>query len=62
VKYLAKTFTMPEVCVGCIIEYRFNYDFSNKWVVETNWELSGDLFTRREKFSLKPYVSPGALL
>jgi hypothetical protein len=62
VKYLAKTFTMPEVCVGGIIEYRFNYDFSNKWVVETNWELSGDLFTRRAKFSLKPCVSPGALL
>ena len=57
VKYLAKTFTMPDVCVGGIIEYRFNYDFSNKWVVETNWELSGDLFTRRAKFSLKPSAS-----
>jgi hypothetical protein len=34
------TFVMPEVSVGSITEYRFNYDFSNRWLVATRWDLT----------------------
>jgi Domain of Unknown Function with PDB structure (DUF3857)/Transglutaminase-like superfamily len=54
VKYLAKTFTLPDVQVGSIIEYRYTYDMTENWVYGSHWLLSDELFTRHGKFSLKP--------
>jgi transglutaminase-like putative cysteine protease len=54
VKYLAKTFTLPDVQVGSIIEYRYAYDMVENYVYDSHWILSNELFTRRAKFSLKP--------
>jgi hypothetical protein len=54
-KYLAKTFTMPDVQVGSIIEYHFNYDFADGYVYDSNWILSEELFTKKAVFTLKPY-------
>jgi transglutaminase-like putative cysteine protease len=54
VKYLAKTFTLPDVQVGSIIEYRYAYDMTENYVYDSHWILSDELFTRRAKFSLKP--------
>jgi hypothetical protein len=54
-KYAAKTFTLPDVQPGCIIEYSFTYDFKEYALYESNWILSQELFTRYAKFSLKPY-------
>jgi hypothetical protein len=56
-KYLAKTFTLPDVQVGSIIEYFFTYDFAEDALYGSNWILSQELFTKAAKFSLKPYVS-----
>jgi hypothetical protein len=56
-KYLAKTFTLPEVEVGSIIEYYYTYDLSEHYVYDSHWILSQDLFTKSAKFSLKPYSS-----
>ena len=53
--YLAKTFTLPDAEVGSIIEYRWTYDFSEKYIFDSNWILSQDLFTKSARFSLKPY-------
>jgi len=55
VKYLAKTFTLPDVQVGGIIEFYWTYEFDKYYVRRSHWILSEDLFTRRAKFSLKPY-------
>jgi hypothetical protein len=55
VKLLAKTFTMPDVQVGSIIEYRFKHDFESGYVFNSNWILSQELFTKYAKFSLDPY-------
>jgi hypothetical protein len=57
VKYLAKTFTLPEVQVGSVIEYFYTVDFKNDMIPDSHWILSEDLFTRRAEFSLKPYAS-----
>ena len=53
-KYLAKTFTLPDVQVGSIIEYHYTYDLNEGYVYNSRWILSEELFTRRGKFSLKP--------
>jgi hypothetical protein len=58
-KYLAKTFSMPEASVGSIIEYRFHYDFADHQIFNSRWILSEELFTKHAKFSLKPYVGEG---
>jgi Domain of Unknown Function with PDB structure (DUF3857) len=54
-KYLAKTFTLPNVQVGSIIEYRYTYDFRELQLFESHWIISAHLFTRNAKFTLKPY-------
>ncbi len=54
-RYLAKTFSLPNVEVGSIIEYSFSYDFSEHWIYDSSWMLSDELFTRYARFSLKPY-------
>jgi hypothetical protein len=54
VKVLAKTFTMPEVTVGCIIEYSFRNEFSSEYVFDSHWIISDELFTKSARFSLKP--------
>jgi Domain of Unknown Function with PDB structure (DUF3857)/Transglutaminase-like superfamily len=55
VKLLAKVFTMPDVQVGSIIEYRYKQSFESGYVFNSHWILSQDLFTRSAKFSLNPY-------
>jgi Domain of Unknown Function with PDB structure (DUF3857)/Transglutaminase-like superfamily len=53
-KYLAKTFTLPDVQVGSIVEYHYMLDFVDRYVFDSHWILSDELFTRHAKFSLKP--------
>ncbi len=55
VKYLAKTFSMPDVQVGSIIEYHYTNDLAEGLIFDSHWILSEELFTRHAKFSLKPY-------
>jgi len=55
VRYLAKTFTLTDVQVGSVIEYHFNYDLEDGFVFNSLWVLSEELFTKKAKFTLKPY-------
>lgn len=55
VKYLAKTFTLPDVQVGGIIEYSYTVDLGEYMLFDSHWILSDDLFTKKAQFSLKPY-------
>jgi hypothetical protein len=54
-KYLAKTFTLPGVQVGSIIEYYYTHDLTEHLIFDSHWIVSQELFTRSAKFSLKPY-------
>jgi uncharacterized protein DUF3857/transglutaminase superfamily protein len=56
-KYMAKTFTLPEVHVGSVIEYFYTLDFGENLLFDSHWILSDELFTKQAKFSLKPYRS-----
>ncbi len=55
VKYLAKTFTLPDVRVGSIIEYSYTTDLAEYMLYDSHWILSDELFTKKAQFSLKPY-------
>ena len=55
-KYLAKTFTVPDVQIGSIIDYHFNYDYEDNYLFRSEWMLSDELFTKKGQFSLKPYT------
>jgi hypothetical protein len=57
VKYMAKTFTMPDVQVGSVIEYYYTEDLAENLVFDSHWILSNDLFTKKAKFTLNPYES-----
>ncbi|HET7811472.1 MAG TPA: DUF3857 domain-containing protein [Steroidobacteraceae bacterium] len=54
VKQMAKSFTLPGVDVGSIIEYRYRRQMRYGWIFDSRWLLSADLFTRYGKFSLRP--------
>jgi len=56
-KYLAKTFTLPDVQVGGIIEYYYTQDLPENYIYNSHWILSNELFTKAAKFSLKFYQS-----
>jgi hypothetical protein len=56
-KMYAKTFTMPDVQVGGIIEYRFRRRMNPGWVFDSHWILSADLYTRLARFTLVPAES-----
>jgi len=55
IKFLAKTFTLSDVQPGSIIEYHYMIDFAEYYVFNSNWVLSDDLFSKKSKFTLKPY-------
>jgi hypothetical protein len=52
-RYLVKTFTLPAVEVGGIIEYSYTIDLQHAYA--SHWILSEELFTKNARFSLKPY-------
>lgn len=56
-KYLAKTFTLPDVQVGSVIEYEYTIDFNEYVIFDSHWILSDELFTKEAHFTLKPYNS-----
>jgi len=45
-RYLAKTFTLPDVQVGGIIEYSYTRDLQEYFIFDSHWILSADLFTK----------------
>jgi len=55
-KYLAKTFAIPGVEVGSIIEYAYTMKMLDRsYVHGSHWTISNDLFTKNARFSLKVY-------
>ncbi|HEV3420598.1 MAG TPA: DUF3857 domain-containing protein, partial [Candidatus Acidoferrum sp.] len=53
-RYLAKTFTLPDVQVGSIIEYHYMKSWDQYIYFKTSrWLISDELFTKSAKFSLK---------
>jgi len=54
-KYMAKTFTMPDVQVGSVLEYYYRQELNGNF--DSHWILSNELFTKKARFTLHPYIS-----
>jgi hypothetical protein len=55
-RLLVKSFTLPNVEAGSILEYYYTVDLKEHLVFNTHWILSEELFTRKARFSLKPFA------
>lgn len=54
IKLLAKTFSLPEVEVGSIVEYRFKLRWDRDRLLSPAWVIQGKLSLRRGRFRVKP--------
>lgn len=52
-KVQAKTFTLPEVETGSIIEYRYRQSLNSGLLYNDTWEVQKDLFTKQAKFGIR---------
>lgn len=55
VKYLAKTFTLPNVQPGSIVEWKYT-EYWEDFVRAPHWVVQDDLFQRRARFSFVPLL------
>lgn len=49
-----KTFTLPDVGPGCIIEYKYQLQGEPGWVHSHEWTVSQPIYTREARFSYMP--------
>ena len=59
-KYLAKTFTLPDVHPGSIIEYKFREQSDANFYVNESWTITENLYTRDAHFVIRPDTSANA--
>jgi Domain of Unknown Function with PDB structure (DUF3857)/Domain of Unknown Function with PDB structure (DUF3858) len=53
-EFFAKTFTLPDVQPGCIVEYRYDVQSRPGWITNEKWDLSGEMYTREAHFTYYP--------
>ena len=54
-KYQVKAFTMPDVQVGSIIEYRYSLRYDDNMFYSPEWEIQLDLFQKHASFKYIPF-------
>jgi hypothetical protein len=52
----AKTFSLPDVQPGGIIEYRYKRRWTNQYIFNTHWSVQQDIPVVRSAFTLYPYT------
>jgi len=62
IKVLAKTFTLPDVQPGCIIEYIYQKQTKPQYVSDRSWQVSQSIYTREAHFTYTPYTGYGSNL
>lgn len=60
VKILEKTFTLPDVTPGSVIEYRYRIQRNPDLIYNVFWQVQGDLYTKRAHFVFQPYLGENA--
>jgi hypothetical protein len=61
-KVLAKTFTLPDVQPGCIVEYKYQLQGQPGWAHSHEWTVSQSIYTREAHFTYKPDTGYGSSL
>ena len=54
-RYQVKSFTLPDVQVGSIIEYRYNFRYPDNSLIQPRWTMQQDLFQKHVFFKNTPY-------
>ncbi len=54
VKVMAKVFSMPDVEIGSIIEYRYKLRYDDRWFQSPQWYIQSNLWTRKAHYSWRP--------
>ena len=54
VKIMAKVFTMPDVEIGSIIEYRYKLREDDRYFIAPDWYIQSALFTRNAHYQWRP--------
>jgi hypothetical protein len=60
IKVLAKTFTVPDITPGSIIEYRYRIQRDSELLYNCTWRIQEALYTKRAHFVFSPYQGEGA--
>jgi hypothetical protein len=60
-KIYVKTFTLPDVQPGCIIEYKYQRQSKPHYVHDLLWAVSQSMYTREAHFTYIPYTGYGGL-
>ncbi|CAN5422126.1 hypothetical protein BH10ACI4_BH10ACI4_05500 [soil metagenome] len=53
-KYMTKIFTLPDVEVGSIIEYRYTLRYDDHYFISPQWYIQSPLFTRKAHYLWRP--------
>jgi Domain of Unknown Function with PDB structure (DUF3857)/Transglutaminase-like superfamily len=53
-KEMAKVFTLPDVGVGSIIEYRYKLRYDDSGYIAPDWFVQSDLYTRKAHYLWRP--------
>ena len=53
-KYMAKVFSMPDVTIGSIIEYRYQLRYDDNYFISPSWFVQSKLFTRKAHYTWRP--------
>jgi len=53
-KEMAKVFTLPDVEVGSIIEYRYELRYDDNYFIPPDWYVQSELFTRKAHYLWRP--------
>ncbi len=59
-KYNVKSFTLPDVQVGSIIDFRYSLRYSDHRVLPPEWEVQNELFQRKAYFKFIPFQNHGS--
>ena len=51
---MAKVFTLPDVEVGSIIEYRYSLRYDDNYFMSPDWFIQSELFLRKGRYLWKP--------
>jgi transglutaminase-like putative cysteine protease len=53
-KEMAKVFTLPDVAVGSIIEYRYQLRYDDNYFFSPDWFVQSELYTRKAHYLWRP--------
>jgi Domain of Unknown Function with PDB structure (DUF3857)/Transglutaminase-like superfamily len=56
-----KSFTLPDVQVGSIIDYRYSLGYDDNRLVPPEWDVQTDLFQRKVTFKFIPFQNHGSV-